>query len=527
MEKRKLPLGIQTFRELREDGCCYVDKTAYALRMAQQGKHYFLSRPRRFGKSLFLDTLKELFEGLAAHDRWDWSVRHPVLRLSFGASDFSEAGSLHVNTMRQLHAIQRRTDAHSDSDTAPELFADLIESIHERTGQRVVVLVDEYDKPILDALGDRKTAEANRSYLHGLYSVVKDCDARIRFSFPTGVSKFSKVSLFSTLNNLTDLTLRCGYADLDSVFAPELARLDRERIREWYNDYRWRGDGAVYNPCDVLNLFATREFGNYWYGTGLPRFLAETVRRRGFATIALDGRQVSEDDLAIYDVDRLGDAALLFQTGFLTVAGEEEDWDGKRLYRLGYPNRSVRQSVNGLVLDAATGDSVERRGRGRRLREALAADDREGLRSVLGSLFASVPYELAHERSAGPVRGALRDGGVRLRLRRGTGRDAGGEHGRRPRGADGSHGRQGVPVRVQDGGRDGANRRGHAPAAAEGLRRQAPGGGSAAGRGGVQPPDAPSGGAGLRAGVRLGRRQTHGLIALREASSQDIGDKTA
>ncbi len=255
-------LGIQTFRELRDDGCYYVGKTAYALRMAQQGKHYFLSRPRRFGKSLFLDTLKELFEGLAAHDRWDWSVRHPVLRLSFGASDFSEAGSLHVNTMRQLRAIQRRTDAHSDSDTGPELFADLIEFIHERTGQRVVVLVDEYDKPILDG----KAAEANRSYLHGLYSVVKDRDAHIRFSFLTGVSKFSKASLFSTLNNLTDLTLRPGYsaicsyadADLDSVFAPELARLDRERIREWYNGYRWRGDGAVYNPCDVLNLFATR-----------------------------------------------------------------------------------------------------------------------------------------------------------------------------------------------------------------------------------------------------------------------------
>ena len=179
MARKLLPIGIQTLREIRERDCYYVDKTGFAVRLAEEGKHYFLSRPRRFGKSLFLDMLKELFAGsqelfagLQAHDRWDWSVRHPVVRLSFGKGDFKEPGYLRENLAAQLAAIERRTATERCADTAPERFAHLLETLHGRSGQRVAVLVDEYDKPILDALEAEQVACANRDYLLGLHAAI-------------------------------------------------------------------------------------------------------------------------------------------------------------------------------------------------------------------------------------------------------------------------------------------------------------------------------------------------------------------
>ena len=265
--KRKLPIGIQTFRTIREDGYYYVDKTAHVWKLVSEGTHYFLSRPRRFGKSLLVDTLKELFEGnetlfrgLAIHGHWRWSERHPVVRLSFGSGDFTLAENLHRETMAQLDRIGARAGVGVRYDTGPARFSHLLETQHDHAGRRVVVLVDEYDKPILDVLDTPETARTNRDYLRGLYGAIKDSDAHVRFALLTGISRFSKVNLFSVLNNLTDLTLDpgcstiCGYteADLDAVFAPELQGLDRDAIRDWYNGYSWRGDERVYNPFDVL-----------------------------------------------------------------------------------------------------------------------------------------------------------------------------------------------------------------------------------------------------------------------------------
>ena len=198
MAKRRLPIGIQTFRKIWQEDCYYVDKTAYIRRLLDEGTHYFLSRPRRFGKSLFLDTLKELFEGneplfagLYIREHWDWSVRHPVVRLSFGSGNFKEPGYVQTNLMAQLDAVERRAGIASDYATGPERFAHLLETLHSRAGQAVVVLIDEYDKPILDALEVPEIARANRDFLRGLYAVIKDCDAHVRFAFITGVSKFS------------------------------------------------------------------------------------------------------------------------------------------------------------------------------------------------------------------------------------------------------------------------------------------------------------------------------------------------
>ena len=190
MTRRRLPIGIQTFRTLRERDCYYVDKTAFIERLLEEGTHYFLSRPRRFGKSLFLDTLKELFEGseelfegLHIHAGRDWSERHPVVRLSFGGSNFTEPAHLHVNVMAQLEGVAEQQGVSARYATAPERFAHLLRTLHARAGQRVVVLVDEYDKPILDALEEREVARANRNYLRGLYGVIKDSDANVRSRF--------------------------------------------------------------------------------------------------------------------------------------------------------------------------------------------------------------------------------------------------------------------------------------------------------------------------------------------------------
>ena len=407
MPGRKLPIGIQTFRTIREEGCYYVDKTPWIRRLVDGGTHYFLSRPRRFGKSLFVDTLKELFEGnealfegLAIHDEWDWSASHPVLRLDFSRGDYRTPGYVHQSLMAQLEALERRSEVESDYSTGPERFNHLLEALHQRTGRRVAVLVDEYDKPILDALDVPEVARANRDYLRGLYSTVKFADAHVRFTFLTGVSKFSKVSLFSGLNNLSDITLDarysaiCGYtdADLDTVFAPELEGLDRQAVREWYNGYCWLGEEKVYNPFDILLLFDHRRFDAWWFETGTPTFLIKTLVERGTVSPSLDGMLGTSALLSKFDVDAMATEALLFQTGYLTVVGVE-DLGGRPLYRLGYPNREVRQSLNESLLEAMLPDSVPRVEQGVRLHRLLAANDFDGLEALFRAFFSGIPHD--------------------------------------------------------------------------------------------------------------------------------------
>ncbi len=404
--KRRLPIGIQTFRLIREEGSYYVDKTAYIQRLVDAGRHYFLSRPRRFGKSLLLDTIKELFEGseelfrgLAIHGRWSWTP-HPVVRLSFGAGTFAEPGYLREDAAAQLADIEVRAGVRRNDASAPIRFRQLIKALRERSGRRVVVLVDEYDKPILDALGTPEMARANRSFLRGLYSVIKSCDAHIEFTLLTGVSKFAKVSIFSGLNNLMDITLDphysaiCGYTeqDLDEVFAPELPGLDRDEVRRWYNGYSWRGAEKVYNPFDILLLFRQREFKAHWFETGSPKFLIDTLLRRGVPTLDLEGMVGTEALLSAFDVDEMSVEALLFQTGYLTIV-DEEDRGGRIRYRLGYPNQEVRQSLNERLLMTLLPDAARRRADNAPLRELLAGNDFEGLEAFFRSLFAGVPHQ--------------------------------------------------------------------------------------------------------------------------------------
>ena len=375
--------------------------------MVEGGKHYFLSRPRRFGKSLFLDTLNELFEGneplfegLAIHEHWDWSVRHPVVRLDFGSGRFGNPDGLRDDVAAQLDAIERGAGVDARYDAAHARFRHLLQMLHERTGQRVAVLVDEYDKPILDALDTPEVARANRDFLHGLYSTIKSGDAHVEFTLLTGVSKFSKVSLFSGLNNLKDITLDprysavCGYtdADLDAVFAPELPGLDRDAIRDWYNGYNWLGEERVYNPFDILLLFDRREFEAWWFETGTPSFLVDMLARRRIGSARLDNMLSQRDLLSTFDVDDIATEALLFQTGYLTIRGEERR-GGKMYYRLGYPNREVRQSLNENLLRHITGRPPSLAEHTARLYDLLLANDFAGLETLFRALFASIPYE--------------------------------------------------------------------------------------------------------------------------------------
>ena len=405
--KLKLPIGIQTFRRIREEGHYYVDKTPWIKSMVEGGAHHFLSRPRRFGKSLLLDTIKELFEGsedlfrgLAIHDGWDWSARHPVLRLDWSAGSFGKPGDVEQVLMEQLDAIEARNGLEVGFATGPGRFARLIEALSDRAGQRVVVLVDEYDKPILDALETPNVARANRDFLRGLYGAIKFSDAHIAFSLLTGVSKFSRVSLFSGLNNLIDLTLDprygavCGYteADLREVFAPELGGFDREAIREWYNGYRWGDGDPVYNPFDLLLLFHHREFGPYWFETGTPTFLIDLLARRQVDTFALDGVLAGAELLSSFDVDVIEPEALLFQTGYLTIR-DAQRFDGETTYELGYPNREVRQSLNRSLLAHLTAGSVGWAEHRIALHRALEASDFDRLEALLRALFAGIPFE--------------------------------------------------------------------------------------------------------------------------------------
>jgi len=406
MTRLKLPIGIQTFREIREEACYYADKTGFALRLIEQGKYYFLSRPRRFGKSLFIDTLAELFagnealfQGLYAQDHWDWSTRYPVIRFSFGGGVVRDPAQLDEKIREQLDVNQAKLGVDCRRTSIDGWFAELIREAHAATGQRVVVLVDEYDKPILDNLGRPEVAQAIRDGLRDLYSVIKDSDAHIRFAFLTGVSKFSKVSLFSGLNNLNDITVDaeysaiCGYTenDLDTVFVPELEALDRAELRSWYNGYNWTGE-SVYNPFDLLLLFQKRMFRSWWFETGTPTFLVDLLTERQTWLPRLGQLEADAALLSAFEVGNISTEALMFQTGYLTI-DDEEQISGVWFYRLRYPNREVYQSLNNALLDAwvpNTQDNVSHR---RALHRLLLVNDFDGLETLIGSLFAGIPNE--------------------------------------------------------------------------------------------------------------------------------------
>ena len=407
MTRKKLPIGIQTFAKLREDDCYYVDKTGFARRLIDEGTHYFLSRPRRFGKSLLVDTLAELFagneplfRGLEIHDHWDWTIRSPVIRFSFAEGVLHSRAELDRRIADLLRVNAEALDVRFPADLdLVGRFGELLRQAHARTGQRVVVLVDEYDKPLLDNLTAPDIARQMRDGLRNVYSVIKGADAHVRFAFLTGVSKFSKVSLFSDLNNLNDITLDaaysaiCGYTDLDvdTVFAPELAGLDREEIRRWYNGYNWTG-AAVYNPFDVLLLFQERQFRPWWFETGTPTFLIDLLTERQTWLPTLGQWETDAALLSSFEIGQIASEALLFQTGYLTI-DREEDHFGEYWYRLRYPNQEVYQSLINGLLKVWTPNGPALLTHKRQLGDLLLTNNFAGMERLFTAFFASIPAD--------------------------------------------------------------------------------------------------------------------------------------
>jgi hypothetical protein len=393
---------------IREGHYYYVDKTPHIENLVNQNKYYFLSRPRRFGKSLLLDTLdclfsgrRSLFEGLHIQDRWDWDTTHPVIRLSFGSGVMNSREGLDQHIHELLNAETKRLGLTLENASIAGRFHELIQKAHQHFGQPVVVLIDEYDKPILDNILDSDRARELREGLKNLYSVLKDSDPHLRFVMLTGVSKFSKVSLFSGLNNLNDITLDsqhttiCGYTDedLDQVFAAELAGLDRQAVKAWYNGYRW-GDHtltSVYNPFDVLLLLQKREFRPYWFESATPTFLVDVLKQRGVFTPNLEHWETEYELLSQFDVDQISTEALMFQSGYLTIHQVEEPIPGYRQYTLGFPNREVETSLNYALLPSL---GVEDGPRQRRtLFSCLNTHDLTALEAHLKALYAGLPHD--------------------------------------------------------------------------------------------------------------------------------------
>ena len=407
MALKNLPLGISTLSLLMESNGIYVDKTEYAYNLIKQPGRFFLSRPRRFGKSLFVDTLKEifegnqkLFEGLYIYDKWDWTKKYPVIKLDFAGGEVRNREELDVRIINILRKNGEQLGVTFDSTDLVGKFGDLIAGAALKYGQRAVVLVDEYDKPLLDNVNNPEMAKEIRSGLKNLYSVLKSQDANLQFIFMTGVTKFSKVNLFSGLNQMKDITISkfyssiCGYTDkdLEEYFSEHLSGSDPEKVRKWYNGYNWTGQESVYNPYDIL-LFLSEDFSfqNYWFETGTPTFLIELFRKHQYFLPNLEDIQVTREVLGAFDVDYIDPIALLFQSGYLTIKDTYLD-DQEQIFNLKIPNREVRQALNSQFISGYAGLTSLKLDSRLQMKKELSTGNITSLIKTIKGLFAGIPW---------------------------------------------------------------------------------------------------------------------------------------
>lgn len=366
MTHKKLPIGIQTFSEVIDGNYLYIDKTEAIHTLIDSGKYYFLSRPRRFGKSLTLSTIqaiyegrKALFSGLWVEDQWDWTQKKPVILLSFSSIGYHHLGL--VDALRaELALMSRDFSIHLTESSIDRQFKELIRKIAERYG-KVVLLIDEYDKPLIDYLDDIDQAKANQKILKNFYSVIKDSDPYLELMLITGISKFSKVSIFSDLNNLYDISQDYRFAtllgytqeELEHYFQPYMPlieqrlRLDRPallaKLKHWYNGYSWDAEHFVYNPFSILNVFQAARFANFWFETGTPTFLVKLIRREWLYDMS--EVEISDHSFVSYDLEHLQAIPILLQTGYLTIKSHDE----YGLYQLDYPNAEVKESLLNIM----------------------------------------------------------------------------------------------------------------------------------------------------------------------------------
>ncbi len=401
----KYPIGIQDFRKIREEGYVYVDKTEQIFRILENGSYYFLSRPRRFGKSLLLSTIKELyngqkdlFKGLWIEDQWDWNLQNPVIHLKFATFSYK------YNPLQEAIAFGLDKEAENmgiELSKGPFInpLEDFIKKAYKKFGRKVVLLVDEYDKPIIDYLDDPEQADVNRGVLKNFYSIIKDSDPFLELVFITGVSAFSKVSIFSELNNLENLTLSrfahtllgITHKEIEHFFPDQLKAVDLEKMQSWYNGYSWGGEERLYNPFSLLRFFKENfDYQNFWFETGTPTFLVKEMRKHHYYDV--DQAEATQEQLTSFHADALDPISVLFQTGYLTIDHFDKTF---RQYILRYPNQEVRFSMQQYLFliyqEKYPGNALSPVVA---LAKALAVKDIEQVVTILNRTFASIPFDL-------------------------------------------------------------------------------------------------------------------------------------
>ena len=416
------PIGIQNFEKIRTEDFLYVDKTAEIYKLAKEGRYYFLSRPRRFGKSLLVSTMeayfsgrKELFSGLAIEKlEAEWK-QHPVLHLDLSGVSYTDESVLERVLSDKLAKWETLYGAVNTSDILGLRFKEVIEAAYNKTGNQVAILIDEYDKPIIDNLGNEPTLSHLRSTLQGFYSVMKSMDARIRFGFLTGVTKIGKMSVFSGLNNLNDISMIPDYVDICGVSETELHEYFDESISElssanemskeecyvklksMYDGYHFCEDSiGIYNPFSLLNTFQNKKFREYWFETGTPGFLVEVMRKTSFDVTTLENQTVDSTLMSNADAIFENPVPYLFQSGYLTITGYNDMF---RLYQLGFPNQEVKNGFLNCLLKYYVPMSPDMSGTTLiyQLWHSITEGNPKSFMQILSSLFANTSYQIQGE----------------------------------------------------------------------------------------------------------------------------------
>lgn len=421
MSSKIYPIGIQNFEKIRTDGYFYIDKTALIYQMVKTGSYYFLSRPRRFGKSLLISTLeayflgkKELFEGLAIEKlEKDW-ITYPIFHMDLNTEKYDTRESLDSILNFTLEKWEQQYGTAPSETTFALRFRGLIERAYEQTGQRVVILIDEYDKPMLQAIGNEELQKEFRNTMKAFYSVLKTMDGCIQFAFLTGVTKFGKVSVFSDLNNLDDISMRNQYIDICGVSEKELHDdLEIElheladikgvsyheicdKLREYYDGYHFTHNSiGIYNPFSLLNTFKYKEFGSYWFETGTPTYLVELLKKHHY-----DLRRMAHEETSISVLNSIDSASdnpipVIYQSGYLTIKGYDEEFG---IYSLGFPNREVEEGfIKFLLPFYANTNAVESEFEIQKFVREIRIGDYDSFFRRLRSFFADTPYELIRD----------------------------------------------------------------------------------------------------------------------------------
>ena len=413
---KKLPLGIQTFSELIMEDYLYVDKTEEICSLINSGKYFFVSRPRRFGKSILVSTLeeifagnRELFKGLYIYDRIEWE-KYPVIKIDFSKITYSGSRELFIETFMEklIETGNKYNISFSDRKSLKSVFDELIKKLSNIN--KVVILIDEYDKPIVDHITDREQAKSNIEVLREFYSVLKSCDKYLKFVFITGVSKFSKVSIFSGMNNLVDITLKRKFSSMLGITQEELLTNFRDyihslaeeevlseedlvdKIKLWYDGYSWDGKVRLFNPHSILNLFLHSEFENYWFTSGTTAFLMDIIKKSAFNPANLEGVTLGSYVFDSYDIESMDINSLLFQTGYLTVKDINRK---RRLYNLVCPNFEVKESLLNHLLGSFINENASViTPLYVKLIDSLEKDDIDEFMTVIRYIFAKIPYTL-------------------------------------------------------------------------------------------------------------------------------------